>query len=113
MDSILTSIKKLLGIADEYTVFDNDIMLHINSVLSILVQMGVGTAGIKVTSKAQTWVQFIPEHGADFGAVVSYVYLKVKLLFDPPSSSAILESINNMIKEFEFRLNVMFDVEET
>lgn len=106
MDSILTSIKKLLGIAEEYTHFDADLIMHINSVFLILTQIGVGpSAGFSITDENATWNDFIPE-GQSLEAVKTYVYLKVKLLFDPPSSSAVMESTKALISEYEWRLNV-------
>ena len=111
MDSILTSIKKLLGITEEYTHFDADLIMHINSVLMVLTQLGVGpSGGYAIEGKDDYWTDFIPGSSiAQVNAVRSYVYLKVKLLFDPPLSSAVMESINRQISEFEWRLNVAVD----
>ena len=108
MDSILTSIKKLLGVADEYTHFDPDIVMHINSVLMILTQLGVGPVeGFIIEDETPVWNDFIPDaNPVKLEAVKSYIYLKVRLLFDPPLSSAVLESINRQISELEWRLNV-------
>lgn len=106
MESILTSIKKLLGIAEEYEHFDPDLILHINSVFMVLNQLGVGPEGFMIQDKHSIWTDFIPVEDVRFEAVKSYVYLKVRLLFDPPLSSAVMESINRMISEFEWRLNV-------
>ena len=104
MESILTSIKKLLGIVEEDEHFDADIVMHINSVFMILTQMGVGPSeGFRIEDELATWEEFIIE-GMNIEAVKSYVYLKVRLLFDPPASSAVMESMNRMIKEFEWRL---------
>jgi len=104
--SILISIKKLLGIANDYTHFDEDIILHINSVLMILTQVGIGPEeGFIITDESETWDQFIPE-GTNLASVKSYIYLRVKLLFDPPLSSAVIESTNRMISELEWRLNI-------
>lgn len=106
MDSILTSIKKLLGIADDYTHFDNDIIMHINSVFMVLTQLGVGPSeGFIIEDSSTDWEEFI-EDPTTLQAVKSYVYLKVKILFDPPTSSAVMESTNRMISEYEWRLNV-------
>lgn len=103
MESILTSIKKLLGIAEEYEQFDADLIMHINSVLMILAQMGVGPSyGFIISGKKERWCEFM-QVCPRLEAVKSYVYLKVKLLFDPPVGGA-LESTNNMIKELEWRL---------
>lgn len=114
-ESILTSIKKLLGIDDAYTHFDPDIVMHINSVFAILTQMGVGPAnGFSISGKDENWSAFISDRPDVFSLVKSYIYLKVRLLFDPPLSSAAIESINRQISEFEWRLFVAADpVENT
>lgn len=109
MESILTSIKKLLGIEEEYTQFDNDIIMHINSVFLNLTQLGVGPAeGFLIEDDTATWEDFIGDSNR-LQAVKSYMYLKVKLLFDPPLSSSVIESMNRMIAELEWRLNVAVD----
>ena len=109
-ESILTSIKKLLGIDENYTHFDADIIMHINSVFSILTQMGVGPAnGFSILGKDEIWSAFITDKPNIFSLVKSYVYMKVRLLFDPPLSSAAIESINRQISEFEWRLFVAAD----
>lgn len=106
MDSILTSIKKLLGVTKEYEHFDADLIMHINSVLMILTQMGVGPPeGFMIEGDTETWDEFVDEE-SNLAAVKSYIHLKVKLLFDPPTSSAVMESMNRMITELEWRLNV-------
>lgn len=106
MDSILTSIKKLLGIDESYEQFDTDIIMHINSVFTILTQLGVGPSnGFRIEDKTTTWNDYIGDD-PNFESVKSYIHLKVKLLFDPPLSSVVIESINRMINEFEWRLNV-------
>ena len=105
MESILTSIKKLLGIAEDYDHFDQDIVMHINTVFTILTQLGVGPAtGFSIADKSTMWNEFI-SNKLYFEPVKTYVYLKVKLLFDPPQSSIVLEATNRMISELEFRLN--------
>lgn len=109
-ESILTSIKKLLGIDENYTHFDADIVMHINSVLSILTQMGVGPKnGFSISGKDEMWGEFLPMEQSVFPMVRSYVYLKVRLLFDPPVSSAAMEAMNRQISEFEWRLYVAAD----
>lgn len=109
MESILTSIKKLLGIPEEYTHFDPDLIIHINSVFMALTQMGVGPAdGFAIEDSSAIWEDFAPEP-AKLQAVKSYVHLKVRLLFDPPQSSAVIESMNRLISEFEWRLHVEAD----
>lgn len=109
MDSILTSIKKLLGIEEEYTQFDSDIIMHINTVFLNLTQLGVGPPeGFLIEDDSTTWDDFIGDSN-QLQAVKTYVYLKVKLLFDPPLSSSVTESINRIISELEWRLNVAVD----
>ncbi len=107
MDSILTSIKKLLGISEDYTQFDDDIIIHINAVFLNLTQLGVGPEeGFFIEDDAAEWSEFVDiENNAQLQAIKSYVYLKVKLLFDPPLSSSVIESTNRMIAELEWRLN--------
>ena len=107
MDSILTSIKKLLGIAEEYTQFDEDIIMHINTVFLNLTQLGIGPEeGFYIEDDTADWEDFVDvESNIPLQAVKSYVYLKVKLLFDPPLSSSVIESTNRMIAELEWRLN--------
>jgi len=108
-DSILTSIKKLLGIAEEYTHFDSDIIMHINSVFSILTQLGVGPSnGFSIEDDMAVWSDFIGDN-SKIESVKSYVHLKVKLLFDPPLSSSVMEAMNRMIGELEWRLMVAVD----
>ena len=107
MDSILTSIKKLLGITAEYKQFDPDLIIHINSVFLILKQLGIGPEqGFSISGEYETWDQFLPEGSKNFEAVKSYMYIKVKLLFDPPTSSAVMEAMNRIASEYEWRLNV-------
>lgn len=104
-ESILLSIKKLLGITEDYTVYDVDLIMHINSVFLTLNQLGVGPDnGFSIKDENDTWNKIIND--SRFEAVKSYVYLKVRLLFDPPQSSAVMEAINRMISELEWRINV-------
>lgn len=106
MESILTSIKKLLGIAEEYTHFDADLIMHINSVLSILTQIGVGPAeGFSIKDKSSVWEDFVPEN-SKWELIKSYTYMKVKLLFDPPLSSSVMEAYNRTISELEWRISI-------
>ena len=113
MESILTSIKKLLGIAEEYEHFDNDIIMHINSVFMILTQLGVGPSkGFMITDSSASWDDFLPKDSEKLQAVKTYMYMKVRLMFDPPTSSAVMESMNRTISELEWRLNVAVDPED-
>lgn len=112
MESILTSIKKLLGITEDYEHFDADIIMHINSVFMILNQLGVGPKdGFSISDETATWNDYLPD-GTNLEAVKSYMHLKVKLLFDPPLSSSVMESMQHMISELEWRLNVQAEQSE-
>lgn len=107
--SILTSIKKMLGVAEDYTEFDEDIINHINSVFLNLTQLGVGPKeGFMIENDTAVWEDFIDD-SIQLQAVKTYMYLKVKLLFDPPLSSSVTESFTRMIAELEWRLNVAVD----
>lgn len=107
MESILTSIKKLLGIDAAYTHFDSDIIMHINSVFMTLNQLGVGPSeGFYIEDDTTTWLEYISDL-KKLQAVKSYMYLKVKLLFDQATmSSSTASSYERMISEYEWRLNV-------
>ena len=109
MDSILNSIKKLLGIAEDYTPFDTDIIIHINSVLSILTQLGIGPSeGFMITDSSDKWSDYIGDTAA-IEMVKTYIYLKTKLIFDPPINSSVTASIEKTISELEWRLNIAAD----
>ena len=106
MESILTSIKKLLGPAEEYDHFDPDIIMHINSVISDLTQLGVGPAeGYEIQDARDTWDEFIGDN-PKFNKVKTYIYLRVRLLFDPPTNSRVIESMEKDIEKLEWLLNV-------
>ena len=110
--SILDSIKKLLGIPSEITEFDTDILIHINSVFSILTQLGVGpSSGFSIEDSSAEWSDFIGDD-ARLSDVKSFVYLKTRLLFDPPASSAAMDAMNRMASELEWRINVSVDPKE-
>lgn len=113
MESILTSIKKMLGIAKDYEHFDPDIIMHINSVFMTLTQLGVGPSeGFHIEDDEVNWTDFIPDVNR-LQAVKTYMYLKVRLLFDPSSlGSATLAAYERQIKEYEWRLNVAVEYEE-
>ena len=108
-ESILVSIKKLLGIDSEYTHFDTDIIMHINSVFSVLTQLGVGPSeGFVIEDSNALWTDFLSS-ARDIEMVKSYIYLKVRLLFDPPASSSAMESMKQLTSELEWRINVAVD----
>lgn len=109
MESILTSVKKMLGITEEYDHFDADLIMHINSVFMVLTQIGVGPAeGFAIRGKDEVWSEFGTKEPR-LELVKSYMYLKVRLLFDPPLNASLLDALNRQIGEFEWRLSVAVD----
>lgn len=108
-DSILDTIKQLLGIQSEYTAFDTDIIVHINSAFMVLNQLGVGpTECFSIDGSGEEWAEFV-DKSIDLEAVKTYIYLKVRTIFDPPSSSVVMEAMNRNISELEWRLNVQVE----
>lgn len=104
-ENILNSIKKLLGIPEDYTAFDQDIMIHINSVFMILSELGVGPSnGYSLKDGTEKWGDFISDD-KNLEGIKTYVYMKVKTIFDPPLNSAVLASMKELISEFEWRIN--------
>lgn len=109
MDSILDSVKKVLNLPSDYTAFDQDVILHINSVFSTLCQLGVGPeSGFAIEDNTPTWSTFL---GTDkrLNNVKSYMYLRVRLLFDPPTLGYVVDAIKQQIQEQEWRLNVTME----
>lgn len=103
MESILDSIKKLLGIQPEYRAFDEDLIIHINTVFIILNQLNIGPSeGFYISDGSDIWDDYMTS--INEGMIKTYIYLKVRLMFDPPASATLVESINGMIKELEWRL---------
>lgn len=108
-DSILLTIKKNLGLEPNVTAFDPDLIVFINSALNILTQLGAGPVeGFAITSEEEVWSQFIGDDPR-LNMVKSYIYLKVRLAFDPPSIGAALSSYQDQIKEYEARINYQVD----
>lgn len=108
-NSILTSVKKNLGVEESYVVFDPDIIIYINSALSTLTQLGVGPeAGFMIEDSAATWDTFL---GTDprLNPVKTYVQLRTRMLFDPPQTSYLIEAMKDQIREHEWRLNVQME----
>lgn len=112
MDSILSSIKLLLGAAEADTHFDEPIIMHINSQLSILNQLGVGPPkGFRISGKESTWGEFIGDD-LRLADVVQFVYIQVKLVFDPPASSAVIASLERTASELQWRLQVAAETKD-
>lgn len=108
-DSILDSMKKLLGISNDYNHFDQDIIIHINTAFMSLRQIGVGPKeGFVIHGSEETWGDFLPDMKT-LESVRTYLYLKVRLIFDPPTNSAVVEIFNKNINEIEWRLNSEVD----
>jgi hypothetical protein len=104
--SILIGTKKILGIAEDYTVFDHDIITHINTAFSTLTQLGVGPpTGFMIDDESELWSDFV-EDDLQYNAVRSYVFLRVRQLFDPPATSYLISAVEKQIQELEWRLNV-------
>jgi hypothetical protein len=104
--SILLSTKKLLGLDENYEIFDTDVVIHINSALAILNQLGVGPEnGFRITGKKETWSDFLGDDETLLNTVKDYVYLKTRLVFDPPVGSMI-DLMKSQIAELEWRINV-------
>ena len=113
MDSILTSIKKLLGITEEDDSFDMDIIMLINSAFVTLQQLGVGPSeGFSIEDDTAIWTDFLPDDKA-VNLVRNFVWLKVKMVFDPPTSSFVMDAMKHQIAEAEWRLMVHADLKTT
>lgn len=107
MDSILNSIKKLIGMDPEYTQFDTDLIIYINSIFAILKQVGVGPEnGFSISDDSATWDEYLPDYDKNFEFVKTYIQQRVKLVFDPPLTSSVLDAMKETIKELEWRLNI-------
>lgn len=111
-DSILDSVKKTLNLSPDYDVFDQDLLIHINSAFSTLNQLGIGPVnGFMIEESETTWDAFL---GSDprLNNVKTYVFLRVRLLFDPPTTSFLIEAIKKQIEELEWRINVQREDEQ-
>lgn len=110
--SILNTIKKLLNISYDDKNFDTDIIIQINSVFTILRQLGLGPSeGFRITGEDEEWNDFIDDDSM-LDAIKTYVYLKTKLAFDPPLNASLLEAFERQIKELEWRLNVSVESDQ-
>lgn len=112
-DSILLSVKKMLGITEDYEHFDTDIIIDINSAFSILTQIGIGPdEGFAISDSSTTWADFIPEDSHHLLEMVrTYMFMKVRNMFDPPTSSSVADAYSRLIDEMEWRLMVAADTE--
>lgn len=112
-NSILLTVKKMLGIAEEYHAFDLDLIININSVFLTLNQLGVGPEKpFKISSDVETWADFLGDQYGELDGVETYVYLKTRLLFDPPTNSFLVDAMQTQVAELEWRLNFQVETKE-
>lgn len=105
-DSILNSTKKILGLDESYTAFDMDVLTHINTAFSALFDLGVGPLmEFEIEDAEAKWSDFLTGNSAN-NSIRTYVYLRVKMLFDPPATSYLIEATNKQIEKMEWLLNV-------
>lgn len=108
-ESILTSIKLALGLPEEYDAFDSQVIMHINSALAILTELGVGSSeGFKITGTEETWNDFLDDPKL-LELCKTNTYMRVRLMFDPPANSFVVTSMEKQLAEYEWRINVMID----
>lgn len=108
-ESILITIKKKLGMAKDYTAFDTDVITNINTSLMILGQLGVGPKpAFRISGPEEIWSDFVNDR-IDLEGVKDFIYMKARIVFDPPSSTSALQALKEEVKELEFRLNVQVD----
>lgn len=109
MDSILTSIKAMLGPTEEYEHFDPQLIMFINSTLAVVTQLGLGPKeGFVIKDKTAKWTDLAPE-GPALELAKTYIYAKVKLKFDPPTTGSHVEALKETIREYEWRTTVATD----
>lgn len=110
-DSILKTIKKMLGIDEDYNAFDIDIIAHINTALMIAFQFGIGKQ-FYILGADETWGDYLGDNEAFLPGIITYVYEKVKLVFDPPTSTVAAEAAKSMASELEYRMNLNYEYKE-
>ena len=107
-NSILNDVKKTLGLESDYDVFDQELIIHINTVFLTLNQLGVGPVeGFSIEDESATWDAYITT--ANQNSVKTYIYLRVRTIFDPPASSFLVTAMQDQIKELEWRLDVDYE----
>lgn len=108
-ESILNCTKKLLGLDASYNAFDTDVIVGINAAFFTLMQLGVGpTSGFSISGADETWSDFAGA-ATDLEALRQYVYLRTRIVFDPPTNSSVLQAMKDLCTEYEWRLNVQVD----
>lgn len=104
-ESILTTVKKLIGITEMDDSFDTDIIVHINTFLRRLNQLGIGKRNFRVRDKSAKWIDFVLEGQETFEQIIEYVYIRSKLIFDPPQNGSAIKAMEDSYKELEWLLN--------
>ena len=108
-ESILKTIKQLIGCPDDFEQFDLDLIVHINSAFATLTQLGVGPKeGYRITGSDNEWSEF-EDDAQKLSLIKDYVYIKTRLLFDPPTSGSLMDSLKEQLKEMEWRLYMLYD----
>ena len=108
-ESILKTIKQLIGCPDDFEQFDLDLIVHINLAFAILTQLGVGPKeGYRITGQDNVWSEF-EDDAQKLSLIKDYVYIKTRLLFDPPTSGSLMDSLKEQLKEMEWRLYMLYD----
>lgn len=110
MDSILKTIKKMCGMDEDYTPFDTDLVVFINGAILAANQIGVGVDGFTITGPNETWNDFVGDHPS-LEAIKQYIYMRVRLVFDPPANSFVVSSLEKQLDEMTWRLNVQAEAE--
>lgn len=112
-ESILLTIKRMLGLGENYDAFDNELPMHINSAIMVANQLGIGKKGYTITGSEQTWADWLGETFGDLAAIQQYIYMRVKLVWDPPANSFVATSLEKQIDELTWRLNVQAEAVTT
>ena len=105
-ESILNSVKRQLGLAEDYVPFDAELIMHINGALRILNQLGVGTLGFSITDSTSKWSDFITDAPNLYNEVIPYVAMKVRLVWDPPTIGSVVSALQELVKEYEWRISI-------
>ncbi len=109
-ESILQTIKRMIGPSILSNEFDTDLVVHINSVLFDLNELGVGPEeGFVITGETETWGDFLGAETTKLEAIKTFIFMKVKMIFDPPTVGGVINAYEKLIKEYEWRINVMVD----
>lgn len=112
-ESILITIKKMLGLGEDYTPFDEDLVGHINSAIMAAHQLGIGQNDFLITGSDETWTDWLGTRPEKFPAIRHYIYMRTKISWDPPANSFAVSSLQKQIDEMTWRLNVQAEAGDT